>query len=171
MDLSKAPHTVPVMIEIPACHSPIKYEMDKASGHLIVDRFLSTPMHYPANYGYVPNTLCDDGDPLDALVITPYPLHPAVIIDARPIAVLMMEDEKGQDEKLLCVAAPHLTTEYNHIKSYQDVPATILKQITYFFEHYKDHEPNKWVKLGGFQDLDKTHQVIQQAIKLHQADQ
>jgi inorganic pyrophosphatase len=141
------PHDIYVAIEIPANHAPIKYEIDKDSDCLFVDRFMSTPMFYPANYGYIPSTLSEDGDALDVLVITPYPVTPGAVIRARPIGILYMSDEAGRDSKLLAVPHSKLTPLYNDVKEASDLPAQLLKQIEHFFEHYKDLEPGKWVKV------------------------
>ena len=139
------PEDVNVIIEIPAGSSPVKYEVDKDSGALLVDRFIHTPMHYPVNYGFVPHTLSDDGDPIDACVLTPMPIVHGCVIAARPIGVLMMEDESGVDEKLLCVPVDKLHY-YKDVKTVTDLQPIILEQIGHFFEHYKDLEKSKWVK-------------------------
>lgn len=144
------PHDINVIIEIPANSDPIKYEVDKESGVLFVDRILATSMHYPCDYGYVPGTLCEDGDPLDVLVIAPYPLLSGSVIRCRPIGVLQMTDESGEDAKVLAVPVNKLSELYKNIQSYEDVPAPILNGIAHFFEHYKDLEPGKWVKIGGW---------------------
>ena len=147
-----APNSVNVIIEIGAFQSPIKYELDKHTGVLHVDRFLFTPMQYPCNYGYVPQTLCDDGDPADVLVITPHPLQPGVVVESRLIGVLEMTDEQGGDYKLLAVPTSKLTTLYDDVHEPTDLPVALLNQIKHFFEHYKDLEPNKWVKIEGWLD-------------------
>ena len=128
---------------------PIKYEMDKSAGVLVVDRFLYTPMRYPGNYGFVPHTLLDDGDPLDVLVANSRPILPGAVIDVRPIGVLKMDDEGGGDENIVAVPMPRLTMRYAHVKNIADMPAITLEQIQNFFEHYKDLEPGKWVRTIG----------------------
>jgi inorganic pyrophosphatase len=159
------PEEINVAIEIPAQSAPVKYELDKESGALLVDRFLHTPMHYPVNYGFVPHTLSDDGDPIDACVLTPMPIVHGCIIAARPIGVLMMEDESGVDEKLLCVPVDKLHPLYKDVKSTADLPAIILEQIGHFFEHYKDLEKTKWVKVQGWEGPEKAAEMIRAAIE------
>ena len=154
-----------VIIEIPAHSDPVKYEIDKDSGAMFVDRFMSTAMHYPCNYGYIPKTLSDDGDPLDVLVITPIPLLPGSVIRSRIIGMLEMEDEAGLDAKLLGVPIKKLTSIYERIQSPHDVPELLLQQITHFFEHYKDLEPNKWVKVLGWQEKETAIKEIVQSIE------
>ncbi len=146
----KPPQDIYVVIEIPAQHSPIKYEIDKDSETLFVDRFLGTAMFYPANYGYIPNTLSEDGDPLDVLVVAPQPVAPGAVLRARPVGVLLMEDESGLDAKLIAVPHEKLTPAYAHVQEIEDLPAQLLAQIKHFFEHYKDLEPGKWVKVTGW---------------------
>ena len=141
-----------VIIEISAHSDPIKYEADDGSGVLFVDRFMGTSMHYPCNYGYINHTIAGDGDPVDVLVVTPFSLPPGVVIRCRPLGMLAMEDEGGQDAKLLAVPVSKLTTLYDNIKTHEDMPALLLKQISHFFEHYKDLEPGKWVKVKGWKD-------------------
>ncbi len=158
------PQDIYVVIEIPANHSPIKYEIDKDSETLFVDRFLGTAMFYPANYGYIPNTLSEDGDPLDVLVITPHPVEPGAVIRARPIGKLVMEDESGIDAKLVAVPHDKLTPLYKDIKEVQDLPALLLAQIKHFFEHYKDLEPGKWVKVTGWEGRESAEAEIRKAI-------
>ena len=146
------PDDVNVIIEVPIGGEPIKYEMDKAAGTLVVDRFLDTPMRYPGNYGFVPHTLSNDGDPIDVLVANTRPIVPGAVINVRPIGVLKMEDEAGGDEKVIAVPAPKLTKRYAHVANYTDLPEITLQQIQHFFQHYKDLEPGKWVetrRLGG----------------------
>ena len=145
------PHDVYAVIEIPANSSPIKYEVNHDFDALMVDRFMATPMFYPANYGYIPNTLGDDGDPLDILVVTPYPVVPGSVIRARPIGVLNMTDEAGGDAKLLAVPHDKLSQLYKDVKEPSDLPELLLKQIEHFFENYKDLEKGKWVKVEGWQ--------------------
>lgn len=144
------PNDFNVIIEIPAHGEPIKYEVDKATGAMFVDRFMSTAMHYPCNYGYVPHTLSDDGDPVDVLVITPNPLATGVVVRCRPVGMLKMEDEAGIDAKVLAVPIDKLTALYRDIESPRDLPESILNQISHFFEHYKDLEAGKWVKVKGW---------------------
>ena len=154
------PNDIYVAIEIPANASPIKYEIDKDMDALLVDRFMATPMFYPANYGYINNTLADDGDPLDVLVITPYPVVPGSVIRARPVGVLKMSDEAGGDEKLLAVPHEKLTQLYNDIQDIDDVPQLLKDQIVHFFENYKDLEKGKWVKVEGWEDADSARAAI-----------
>jgi inorganic pyrophosphatase len=141
-----------VIIEIPMNGDPIKYELDKETGAMFVDRFMSTAMFYPCNYGYIPNTLSDDGDPLDVLVITPVPLITGVVVRCRPVGVLRMTDEAGGDEKLLAVPVDKLINIYRHIQNPDDLPELTRARIAHFFEHYKDLEPGKWVKIAGWGD-------------------
>ena len=144
------PHDFNVIIEIPMNADPIKYEVDKESGALFVDRFMGTSMHYPCNYGYVPHTIADDGDPVDVLVITPFPLIPGVVVRCRPIGVLKMIDESGGDAKVLAVPVDKVLPIYTHWQKPEDMNELRLKQIQHFFEHYKDLEPGKWVKVEGW---------------------
>jgi len=157
---AKAPDEFNVIIEIPMAADPIKYEVDKASGAIFVDRFMSTAMHYPCNYGYIPQTLSADGDPVDVLVITPYPLIPGVVVTCRPIGVLNMEDEAGGDAKLLAVPIDKILSIYTHWQKPQDMNALRLSQIRHFFEHYKDLEPGKWVKVQGWEGPEAAKQEI-----------
>ena len=154
------PNDVYVVIEIPANHAPIKYEIDKDMDCLMVDRFMATPMFYPANYGYISNTLADDGDPLDVLVVTPYPVAPGSVIRARPVGVLNMEDEAGEDAKLVAVPHEKLTQLYNDVNDIDDVPQLLRDQIGHFFENYKDLEKGKWVKVKGWGNADEARQMI-----------
>jgi inorganic pyrophosphatase len=158
------PEDVNVLIEVPIGGQPIKYELDKDSGTLVVDRFLYTPMAYPGNYGFVPHTLSDDGDPIDVLVCNTRPLVPGCLINVRPIGVLIMEDNAGQDEKIISVPSSHLTRRYDGIDNYDDLPEITLSQIEHFFEHYKDLEPGKWVKIGGWRGADEARRLIVEAI-------
>lgn len=144
------PHDVYAVIEIPANSSPIKYEIEKDYDALMVDRFMATPMFYPANYGYIPATLSEDGDALDILVVTPYPVVPGSVIRARPIGILNMSDEAGKDAKLIAVPHDKLTVLYKHVKEPSDLPELLIKQIEHFFENYKDLEKGKWVKVEGW---------------------
>ena len=158
------PEDVNVIIEVPVGGQPIKYEMDKDAGTLVVDRFLYTPMTYPGNYGFVPHTLSDDGDPIDVLVCNTRPLIPGCLINVRPIGVLIMEDNSGQDEKILAVPSPHLTKRYEKVHEFSDLPEITLKQIEHFFEHYKDLEPGKWVKIGDWRGSEEARRLIVEAI-------
>ena len=159
------PDDVNVIIEVPIGGEPIKYEMDKAAGTLVVDRFLHTPMRYPGNYGFVPHTLSDDGDPIDVLVANTRPIVPGAVINVRPVGVLKMQDEAGGDEKVLAVPMPKLTQRYAHVMNYTDLPEITLKQMQHFFEHYKDLEPGKWVKVLGWGDAAEAKRMIAEAIE------
>jgi len=159
------PEDVNVIIEVPIGGEPIKYEMDKAAGTLVVDRFLHTPMRYPGNYGFVPHTLSDDGDPIDVLVANTRPIVPGAVINVRPVGVLKMQDEAGGDEKVLAVPMPKLTQRYAHVMNYTDLPEITLKQMQHFFEHYKDLEPGKWVKVLGWGDATEAKRMIKDAIE------
>lgn len=154
------PDDINVIIEIPAHGEPIKYEVDKETGAMFVDRFMSTAMHYPCNYGYVPHTLSEDGDPVDVLVVTPIPLLTGVVVRCRPVGVLKMTDEAGIDAKVIAVPVDKLSSMYSHVKSPQDLPELLLKQISHFFEHYKDLEPGKWVKVDGWHGLEDARNEI-----------
>ncbi|MEY1661259.1 inorganic diphosphatase [Isoalcanivorax beigongshangi] len=158
------PNDINVVIEIPANSNPIKYEVDKDSNAIFVDRFLATPMFYPANYGYIPNTLSDDGDPLDVLVVTPYPVVPGSVIRCRPVGVLNMSDEAGEDTKLIAVPHDKLTTIYKDVQEYTDLPPLLIQQISHFFENYKDLEPGKWVKVDGWDNAEAARKAILQSI-------
>jgi inorganic pyrophosphatase len=158
------PEDVNVIVEVPIGGEPIKYELDKAAGTLVVDRFLHTPMRYPGNYGFVPHTLSDDGDPIDVLVANTRPIVPGAVINVRPIGVLKMEDDGGGDEKIIAVPVPRLTKRYQDVHNYTDLPAITREQIQHFFEHYKDLEPGKWVKLIGWGDAEEARQLIVAAI-------
>ncbi|MBO6717323.1 MAG: inorganic diphosphatase [Rhizobiaceae bacterium] len=159
------PDDVNVIIEVPVGGQPIKYEMDKEAGTLVVDRFLYTPMTYPGNYGFVPHTLSDDGDPIDVLVCNTRQLVPGCVINVRPIGVLVMEDNAGMDEKVLAVPSNHLTRRYEDVENFSDLPDITLKQIEHFFEHYKDLEPGKWVKIGDWGDAATARRMISKAIE------
>lgn len=158
------PNDVNVIIEVPVGGEPIKYELDKAAGTLIVDRFLHTPMRYPGNYGFVPHTLSADGDPIDVLVCNTRAIVPGAVMNCRPVGVLMMEDDGGGDEKIIAVPSTRLTKRYAKVESYSDLPVITLEQIQHFFEHYKDLEPNKWVKVQRWGDVDEAKAMIEQAI-------
>jgi inorganic pyrophosphatase len=159
-----APDEINVIIEIPLQSDPVKYEVDKSTGTLCVDRFLTTAMYYPCNYGYIPQTLSEDGDPVDVLVLSPFPLLSGSMICCRPIGVLEMTDEAGNDAKLLAVPIDKLSTLYRHIKTHEDVSPHTLATIAHFFEHYKDLESEKWVKIKGWQGLDIAKQEIMASI-------
>ncbi len=162
-----APEEVNVVIEIAQGGEPIKYELDKDTGALFVDRILSTSMRYPCNYGYIPNTLCGDGDPADVLVVMGSPLVPGCVVKCRPIGVLKMTDESGEDAKILAVPVSKTTKLYDNVTSYKDLPEIQIKQISHFFERYKDLEEGKWVKLDGWEDADAAKKEIVDAIALH----
>ena len=159
------PHDVNVIIEVPVGGEPIKYEMDKEAGTLFVDRFLHTSMRYPGNYGFVPHTLSGDGDPIDVLVCNTRALVPGCYINVRPIGVLVMEDNAGEDEKVIAVPTPKLTKRYENVHTYTDLPQITLDQVSHFFEHYKDLEPGKWVKIVGWRDAQHAKQMIVDAIE------
>ncbi len=163
------PDDINVIIEIPAHADPVKYEVDKDSGVMAVDRFMATAMHYPCNYGYIPNTLCEDGDPADVLVITPHPVITGSVIRCRPLGVLAMTDESGGDAKILAVPVSKLTTMYDNIKSIDDLPQVTLDQIAHFFEHYKDLEKGKWVKIDGWHGVEAARQEILAAVERYKA--
>jgi len=158
------PHEINVIIEIPKDAEPVKYEVDKETGAIFVDRILSTPMRYPCNYGYVPHTLCGDGDPVDVMVVLPLPLVPGSVIRCRPVGVLKMTDEAGGDEKLLAVPVNKVFAGYSHIEDIGHVSAHWLERIGHFFEHYKDLEKGKWVKLDGWGGAAEARQIISESI-------
>lgn len=158
------PHELNVIIEVPVGGEPVKYEFDKKSGALFVDRILHTPMRYPCNYGFVPHTLSPDGDPLDALVVARSPFIPGCVVRVRPIAVLMLEDEAGGDEKLLCVPVDATFPYYEAVDEAAHLPAIVMQQIEYFFKHYKDLEEKKWVRVGRWGDAAEARKVIEEAI-------
>ena len=164
LDLVTAGNDVPndcnVIIEIPMHGDPIKYEVDKDTGAVFVDRFMSTAMHYPCNYGYIPATLSDDGDPCDVLVLSPVPLITGVVVRCRPIGMLKMEDDGGQDAKVLAVPVSKLTTLYDKVDTFRDMNDLLLRQIVHFFEHYKDLEAGKWVKIVGWCDKEEAKAEI-----------
>jgi len=159
------PYDVNVIIEIPIGGNPVKYEMDKASGAMYVDRFLHTAMYYPCNYGFIPHTLSDDGDPTDAGVLGQIPVIPGVVIRTRPIGVLIMEDESGIDEKILCVPVDELHPFYADVGSYRDLRPVMLDQIAHFFEHYKDLERDKWVKVKGWGEAEQAMELIREGME------
>ncbi|KGJ88424.1 inorganic diphosphatase [Thalassotalea sp. ND16A] len=162
------PEEINVIIEIPAHADPVKYEVDKESGAIFVDRFMSTCMHYPTNYGYVPHTLSLDGDPVDVLVPTPFPLLAGSVIRCRPIGVLNMTDESGEDAKILAVPVDKLSTIYRGINEATQMPELLLNQISHFFEHYKDLEPSKWVKIQGWSDAKAARDEIVSSVKRYE---
>ena len=162
------PESLNVIIEVPTGGEPVKYEFDKASGALFVDRILHTPMRYPANYGFVPHTLSPDGDPLDALVVARSPFIPGCVVRARPIAVLNLEDEHGGDEKLICVPVDTTFPYYSDVGETEDLPAIVLQQIEHFFTHYKDLEAEKWVRVGDWGDAAAARQIVIEAIERYQ---
>jgi inorganic pyrophosphatase len=159
------PADINVIIEIPVGGQPIKYELDKKSGTLFVNRFLYTPMVYPGNYGFVPHTLSEDGDAIDVLVCNTREIVPGAVMNCRPIGVLIMEDDSGQDEKIIAVPSSKLTQRYVGIRSYSDLPAITIQQIEHFFSHYKDLEQNKWVKLSSVEEADVAKEMIVAAIE------
>ena len=159
------PDDINVVIEVPIGGEPIKYELNKEAGTLFVDRFLHTPMRYPGNYGFVPHTLSDDGDPIDVLVANTRPIVPGAVINVRPVGVLKMIDESGGDEKIIAVPSPKLTQRYVNVHNYTDLPSITLEQIRHFFEHYKDLEPGKWVKVEGWGDATEAKALIVEAIE------
>lgn len=159
------PDNINVIIEIPAHSDPVKYEVDKESGAVFVDRFMATAMFYPTNYGYVPHTLSEDGDPVDVLVVTPHPLISGSVIRVRPIGVLKMSDESGIDAKVLGVPMTKLTDRYSHINDIEDMPESLLAQIAHFFEHYKDLEKGKWVKIEGWENAASAKLEITSSIE------
>jgi inorganic pyrophosphatase len=159
------PHEVNVIIEVPIGGEPIKYEMDKDSGALVVDRFLYTSMRYPGNYGFIPHTLSDDGDPCDVIVANTRAIVPGAVMSVRPVGVLFMEDEAGGDEKIVAVPSPKLTRRYEKVENYTDLPTITLDQIQHFFEHYKDLEPGKWVKVVRWGTADEARQLILEGIE------
>ncbi len=156
----EVPDDINVIIEIPAQASPVKYELDKESGALVVDRFMATPMFYPANYGFVPHTLSEDGDPVDVLVVTPHPLLPGSVIRCRPVGMLKMTDESGVDAKIIAVPVDKLTPLYKDVRSTDDLPELLREQICHFFEHYKDLEKGKWVKVDGWTGVEEARAEI-----------
>lgn len=166
MDLKKlspgknVPHEVNVVIEIPQGGVPVKYEVDKESGVLFVDRFLYTAMYYPGNYGFIPQTLSGDGDPCDVLVVGQMPVVPGAVIPSRPVGALLMEDESGQDEKIIAVPVDKLHPFYSDATSYKDLPPIVCEQISHFFQHYKDLEKDKWVKIIRWADADEALEII-----------
>ncbi len=171
MDMSKipvganAPWDVNVIVEVPVGTEPVKYELDKESGALFVDRIMHTSMRYPCNYGFIPHTLADDGDPVDVLIANNTPIMPGAVVRCRPIGVLIMEDEAGMDEKILMVPVDQLNPFYTAVQSYTEMPEVYLERIRHFFEHYKDLEKGKWVKVTGWDDAAKAAELIETGIK------
>ena len=163
------PDEVNVVIEVPIGGEPIKYELDKRSGALVVDRFLYTAMRYPGNYGFIPHTLSDDGDPCDVLVCNQRGIVPGAILAVRPVGVLKMQDEAGHDEKIIAVPVPRLTRRYEKIHNYTDLPEITVRQVQHFFEHYKDLEHTKWVKVLGWGHADEAKDLILQSIERRKA--
>ncbi len=159
------PNQVNVIIEVPMNSDPVKYETDKESGAVFVDRFIATPMYYPCNYGFIPHTLSDDGDPADVLVISEFPIISGAVISVKPIGVLIMEDEKGMDEKILAVPSKKLNSQFENVEEYNQIPDTLINKIKHFFEHYKDLEKGKWVKIVGFENSKKAKQLINEAFQ------
>lgn len=157
---ANVPNEINVIIEIPAHSDPVKYEVDKNTGAMFVDRFMNTAMYYPCNYGYVPNTLSEDGDPVDVLVVTPHPLISGSVIKCRPVGMLKMTDESGVDAKILAVPIDKLCISYRTLKDYTELPRLLIDQIAHFFEHYKDLEANKWVKVEGWVGADAAKAEI-----------
>lgn len=162
------PNDFNVVIEIPMHSDPVKYEVDKESGAVFVDRFMSTAMHYPCNYGYIPHTIAGDGDPVDVLVMTQFALPPGVVVRCRPIGMLKMVDEAGEDAKLLAVPVDKLTPMYRSVQSPRDLPQILLDQISHFFEHYKDLEPGKFVKVQGWADIEEAKKEIMAGVERYQ---
>lgn len=165
------PNDINVIIEIPLNGDPIKYEVDKESGEIFVDRMLGTAMHYPCNYGYVPHTLCGDGDPVDVMVIMPLAVVPGAVIRCRPVGVLKMTDDGGEDAKIIAVPHEKVTPLYKDVQDIKDLPELTLNQISHFFQHYKDLEPGKWVKIEGWGDADAAREEIKQSVVNFEAAQ
>lgn len=163
---NNVPNEINVIIEIPSHSDPVKYELDKDTGAMFVDRFMSTAMHYPCNYGYVPHTLSKDGDPVDVLVLSPVPLISGAVIQCRPIGVLLMADEAGDDAKVLALPIDKLCKTYRNISGHRDLPEDLLNQISHFFEHYKDLDEGKWVRVDGWGGVDEAKQEILDSVKL-----
>jgi inorganic pyrophosphatase len=165
------PHDVNVFIEVPIGGEPIKYEVDKKSGVLVVDRFLYTAMRYPGNYGFIPHTLSDDGDPCDVIIANTRAIVPGAIMSCKVVGVLLMRDEAGQDEKIVAVPSAHLTKRYEKIENFTDLPEITLHQFEHFFAHYKDLEPGKWVKIERWGDAEEAREIVRKAIQKAAADQ
>ena len=163
------PNEINVIIEIPMHGEPVKYEVDKVTGALFVDRFMTTAMYYPTNYGYIPQTLSEDGDPVDVLVVTPVPLISGAVIRCRVIGMLKMTDESGIDAKLLAVPTNKLSKMYETVQTYQDMPQPLLLSIEHFFKHYKDLEEGKWVQVEGWEGMDAARKEIMSSIERYQS--
>lgn len=161
------PNDINVIIEIPAHSDPVKYEVDKDTGAMFVDRFMNTAMHYPCNYGYVPHTLSADGDPVDVLVVTPVPLITGSVVRCRPVGVLKMTDESGDDAKVLAVPVDKLCKVYRKVHDFRDLPEMLLEQIAHFFEHYKDLDEGKWVRVEGWEGIDAAKQEILDSLRMY----
>ncbi|MCP4878478.1 MAG: inorganic diphosphatase [Gammaproteobacteria bacterium] len=164
------PNDVNVIIEIPSHSDPVKYEVDKETGAMFVDRFMGTAMHYPCNYGYVPQTLSEDGDPVDVLVVTPIPVISGSVICVRPLGMLRMTDEAGRDSKIIAVPVDKLSSLYSDMNNVRDLPRSLLDSIAHFFDHYKDLEPGKWVKIDGWVDAEEAKQEILDSIERYNAE-
>ena len=170
MDITKIPpgtnppEDINVLIEVPLRSDPVKYEFEKKSGAIFVDRYLYTSMFYPANYGFIPNTLYDDGDPVDVLLVGRMPLVPGCVVPSRPIGVLELEDDGGHDEKLLAVPVSKVSSIYDNVRNYNDLQEIELQQIQHFFEHYKDLEPNKWTRVGSWLDVTEAKAIVAKSI-------
>jgi len=164
------PNDVNVVIEIPSHSDPVKYEVDKETGAMFVDRFMGTAMHYPCNYGYVPQTLSEDGDPVDVLVVTPIPVISGAVIRVRPLGMLCMTDEAGKDSKIVAVPIDRLSNLYTHMNSVRDLPKALLDSISHFFDHYKDLESGKWVKIDGWVDTEEAKREILESIERYNSE-
>jgi inorganic pyrophosphatase len=164
------PDDINVIIEVPMNSPAIKYEVDKASGAIFVDRMLKTAMYYPCNYGYVPHTLCGDGDPVDVLVVMPLPMLPGTVVRCRPVGVLKMTDEAGEDFKVIAVPVTAVTGIYRDIESVDDLDHMLVDQIVHFFEHYKDLEHNKWVRTGDLLGVDEAREVLNEALEYYESE-
>lgn len=163
------PDEINVIIEIPANADPVKYEVDKDSGAMFVDRILRTAMRYPANYGYVPHTLSDDGDPCDVIVTTGFPLITGSVIRCRPVAVLKMTDESGDDAKVLAVPVDDISSDWRHVRDKEDMPRVLMESIAHFFEHYKDLDEGRWVRVKGWEGAEAAKEEIRRSVRLYQA--
>ena len=162
---NNVPNDINVIIEIPSHSDPVKYEVDKETGAMFVDRFMGTAMHYPCNYGYIPQTLSEDGDPTDVLVVTPIPVISGSVIRVRPLGMLLMTDEAGKDSKIIAVPVDKLTNLYSNMNSVRDLPKSLLDSIAHFFDHYKDLETGKWVKIDGWVDTEDAKREILDSIE------
>ena len=167
---NNVPNDVNVVIEIPSHSDPVKYEVDKETGAMFVDRFMGTAMHYPCNYGYVPQTLSEDGDPVDVLVVTPIPVISGAVIRVRPLGMLCMTDEAGKDSKIVAVPIDKLSNLYTHMNSVRDLPKALLDSISHFFDHYKDLESGKWVKIDGWVDTEEAKREILESIERYNSE-